>query len=281
MKTILVPTDFSSHATNAVMYAASLAGLLNAKVILFHSYHVPVAISEYSVILMAEPAIDQNTLDELQLLEKRVKEIAGNIPVETIIREDLLLDGIRAVVKEKEVDLLVLGTLGAKGLEEVLIGSHSAYILENVDCPVLIIPACASQKKLEKIIYATDFQFNDFRYINQLIDLARPSQAQIIITHISTHKKQDEELMAWFKEIAEPNIAYPFISFKSFTGDQVLDELCHAIKFLEADMVCMATARRSFFEKILHGSLTKKMAYHCEVPLLAFHLEESKKLYPV
>jgi nucleotide-binding universal stress UspA family protein len=198
--------------------------------------------------------------------------MAGQVPVETIVREDLLLDGIRAVIREREVDLLVMGTMGAKGLEEVLIGSHSAYVLENVDCPVLVVPACTSKRSIERIIYATDFQFNDFTYINQLIELARPFQAQIIVTHISTQAGDDEQLMAWFKEIAEPNIDYPFVSFRSFSGEHVLDELNHAVKFMEVDMVCMATARRGFFEKLFKGSLTKKMAYHCEVPLLAFHL---------
>jgi nucleotide-binding universal stress UspA family protein len=281
MKTILVPIDFSGHAANAVEYAASLAGLLAAKVILFHSYHVPVAISEYSVIMIADLAPAQETIQALEKLKTRVHEIAGDIPVETIIREDLLLDGIRAVIKEKQVDLLVLGTLGAKGLEEVLIGSHAAYILENVDCPVLIVPACATKRKIEKIIYATDFQFKDFTYINQLIEIARPFQAQIMITHISTREAQDEELMAWFKEVAEPNINYPFLSFRSFQGENVVDDLNHAIKYLDADMVCMATAHRSFFEKLFKGSLTKKMAYHCTVPLLAFHLGTSDKLYEV
>jgi len=278
MKTILVPTDFSSHATNATEYAAALAARINARLILFHSYHVPVAISEYSVIMMSEPALEAETARELENLARRVKEIAGQVPVETIMREELLLDGIQSLIEEKEVDLLVMGTMGAKGLEEVLIGSHSAYVMEHVNCPVLVVPACAPKKGLEKIIYATDFQFNDFTYINQLVELARPFGAEIIITHISTHAAKDEELMAWFREIAEPNIHYPFVSFRSFSGENVLDELSHAIKYLEADMVCMATAKRGFFEKIFKGSLTKKMVYHCEVPLLAFHLGESNRL---
>jgi len=278
MKTILVPTDFSRHATNAVEYAATLASWMNARLLLFHSYHVPVAVSEYSVILVSEPAQEAETSRQLAQLVKRVKEIAGNIPVETIVRQDLLLDGIQQVVHEQEVDLLVMGTMGARGLEEVLIGSHSAYVLENVTCPVLVVPACTSERKVEKLMYATDFQFNDFTYINQLIELARPFQAQIIITHISTHAAKDAELMAWFREIAEPNLDYPFVSFRSFNGGNVLDELSHAITYLDVDMLCMATAKRGFFEKLFKGSLTKKMAYHCEVPLLAFHLGDSNRL---
>lgn len=278
MKTILVPTDFSSHAANAVDYAATLAASLNAKLILFHSYHVPVAISEYSVIMISEPALDEETIQQLKQLEKRVQQIAAQVPVETITREDLLLDGIQAIIREKEVDLLVMGTRGAKGLEEVLIGSQTAYVLDKVDCPVIVVPSCATRRNIKSILYATDFQFNDFTFINQLVEIARPYQAQIIITHISTIAEKDEELMDWFREIAEPNINYPFLSFKSFNGENIEAELNQAIKYMEVDMVCMATTRKSFFEKIFKGSLTQKMAYHCQVPLLAFHLGESKKL---
>jgi nucleotide-binding universal stress UspA family protein len=278
MKTILVPTDFSSHATHAVEYAAALAARMQARLILFHSYHVPVAISEYSIGMMAEPAIEADTAQELQHQATRVQEIYRDLSLETILREDLLLDGIQAIIKDREVDLLVMGTIGATGLEEWLIGSYSAYVLEHVNCPVLVVPACASKNTISKIMYATDFQFNDFTYIHQLTEIARPFGAEVIIAHISTQVGKDEELMDWFREIAEPNLVYPLISFRTFHGEHVLDELNHAIKYLEADMVCMATVRRSFFEKIFNGSLTKKMAYHCQVPLLAFHLDGSNKL---
>lgn len=282
MKTIVVPTDFSTHAANALHYAAFLAGTLNAKIILFHAFHVPVAYTEVPATFIAQTDVKAEIGVELKKKAEGVQKAIGkSLPIECICREGLLINTIKEFMAEEKVDLLVMGTQGASGLEEILIGSHSAYMVEKINCPVLVIPASVTFFRLQKIMYATDFQFNDFMHINQVGEIARLYDAEILITHVSTNPKkaaEEEQLMDWFMEIAQTNISYRKIAFRTFTGGNVLDKLNEAVKALGIDMLCMSTVRRTFFEKIYHGSLTKKMAYHTGIPLLAFHIHETNRL---
>jgi hypothetical protein len=154
-----------------------------------------------------------------------------------------------------------MGTQGASGLEKALIGSYTAAILDQTTCPMLVVPANVSFKGIKKIMYATDFQFNDFKKINEVADLARFFDAEIIITHISTRPLEEENTMDWFMETAETNINYSNISFRSFTGEDISGQLTGLVKGMNVDLLCMSTLRRCFFEKLYKSSLTKKLVY--------------------
>ncbi|MDO1446718.1 universal stress protein [Rhodocytophaga aerolata] len=282
MKTILVPTDFSKHAANALAYAASLAEGLEAKIWLLHTYHVPAAYTEIPAAVQIEHDIEVDAEKELKQLIANLKRTRGSLfNIEYINKEGFLIDTLPELVKEKAVDLIVMGTQGASGLEQVLLGSYTADVVEKVDCPVLVIPAYAPFHKPEKIMYATDFQFNDFTCINQVADLAKAFDAEIEITHISIHEKnkeQEEDLMDWFMEIAESNIAYSKLSYRTFTGENVLEKLNATVTESGIELLCMSTVRRTFFEKIFNSSLTKKMVYQTQIPLLVFHIQEPNRL---
>lgn len=84
--------------------------------------------------------------------------------------------------------------------------------------------------------------------------------------------------MEWFREIAETNVAYVKVSYHTFTGDNVLERINAAIANDDIDILCMSTVRRTFFEKIFNSSLTKKMVYHTQIPLLVFHIQEPNRL---
>ncbi len=281
MKTIVVPTDFSGHSANALHYATSLADRLQARLVLFHAYHVPVTYSEVPAIV-SEQEIEAEAYLELKRMANQVQKAIGKfLHIECVNREGLLIDTVHEYIAENNVDLIVMGTQGASGLEEILIGSHSAYMLEKVKCPVLVIPAKAPFSTPKKIMYATDFQFKDFANINQAAEIAWLYDAEIVITHIAADPAkavEEEDLMDWFMEIAQTNIAYPKVSFHTFTGGNVLEKLNDAVKELGIDMLCMATVKRNFLEKLYYSSLTKKMAYHTRIPLLAFHINQANRL---
>lgn len=84
--------------------------------------------------------------------------------------------------------------------------------------------------------------------------------------------------MDWFMEIAETNIAYPKVSYRTFTGEDVLEQIHQSVTSSGIQMLCMSTVWRTFFEKFFKGSLTKKMIYQTQLPLLVFHIHEPNRL---
>jgi nucleotide-binding universal stress UspA family protein len=174
-----------------------------------------------------------------------------------------------------------MGTQGASGLEKVLLGSFTADVVEKVDCPVLVIPESATFHVPHRIMYATDFQFNDFSCLNQVSEIARVFDAEIIVSHISadlTKQQEEEDLMDWFMEIAETNISYPKLLYKTYTGENVLEKLNKAIDELGVEILCMSTVKRTFLERIFKSSLTKEMVYQTHHPLLVFHIQEPNRI---
>jgi nucleotide-binding universal stress UspA family protein len=269
MKTILVPTDFSKHSANALAYAASLA-------------EVPAAYTEIPAAVQIEHDIEADAEAELKRMTGQIKRARGSLfNIDYINKEGFLIDTLPEIIKEKAVDLIVMGTQGASGLEQLLLGSYTADVAEKVDCPLLVIPAHAAFRKPEKIMYATDFQFNDFQYINQVAAIAQAFDAEILITHISTrvtNKQEEEDLMDWFMEIAETNIGYTKVSYRIFTGENVFEKLNDTVRDGGVQLLCMSTVRRTFFEKLFNSSLTKKMVYQTQLPLLVFHIREPNRL---
>lgn len=281
MKTILIPTDFSKHSVNAIEYTASLFEKMNAKLVLVHSFQVPVTYTEVPVAVQTAEEIEIETDIELQRLVNQLRKKGSLKSIKHINREGLLMDTLQNLIKEEEADLIVMGTQGASGLEEILIGSQTAEVVEKVACPVLVIPENTTFKKPQKIMYATDFQFKDFVCINKAAEIAKAFEAEIIITHISAYQKnkeEEEDLMDWFMEIAATNVDYPKLSFQSTTGENVLEKLNIAVQELGVDILCMSNARRSFFERFYKSSLTKKMTNHTHIPLLAFHIHDTNRL---
>ncbi|QHT71304.1 universal stress protein [Rhodocytophaga rosea] len=278
MKTILIPTDFSTHSLNAIDYAASLAEKMPVKLILLHMYHVPVVYTEVPVVAITDQDFEAEADVELKRQVEHIQSSGKVKDVSYINREGLLVDTISDIAAENKVDLIVMGTQGASGLEKMLIGSYTAAILDETQCPVLIVPAGVSFKGIKKIMYATDFQFNDFTAINQVADIARFYDAEIVVTHISTAPAKEEATMDWFMEIAEANISYPNVTFRSFAGADVSGQLTGLVKGMNVDLLCMSTVRRTFFEKLYKSSLTKKMVYQAEIPILAFHVKEPNRL---
>src|SRR5688572_19902745 len=118
MQTIVVPTDFSPEARNAGFYAAELAKIFSARLVLFHAYMLPTPVSEVPYVMI--------TVDELQkeneiLLKKEVDHLTQTYGVETegIVRIGIPSDEIRALSEDLAIDLVVMGMKGAGGIDKI------------------------------------------------------------------------------------------------------------------------------------------------------------------
>ena len=129
MNTILVPTDFSKNAKNALDYAIVLAKKESAKIILVHAFHVLYITPDLPVEFLADEIdiVETTANKQLKVLSEKVK--SENLECEIINKQDFILDLILDVTKIKKPNLIVMGTKGASGLEEVFMGSNTAKII--------------------------------------------------------------------------------------------------------------------------------------------------------
>ena len=275
MKKILVPTDFSKTAENALFYAIELAKSEHAKLILLHvdqteitNPNVPYTI--YTEVIEAKKKEVKKEIDDLAL---KITQ-AGKINYESLVREGLVFETILNVIKEKEVDLVVMGTKGSGSLSNMILGSSTAKIIEKARCPVIAVPEGVEFNRIKKITYATEYHHSDIYCLKKIIEIAKPFNAQIDVLHISdTEQSPDSEkdMMKKFMNEVNEKVQYTNMSFQLLSGKKIEKVL---EKYLEKDstsMLALSTHQRDFFDKLFGKSITKHLAYHTKTPLLAFH----------
>ena len=276
MKTILAPTDFSRNSDNAITFIMELNKLLKAKVILFHAYLMPVLASDIPVLMPSDEELKKEAMKNIWSLKEKLQLEFPDADIETMLSEGYAEDEITLVCASKKADLVVMGTQGSSGLHEVLIGSITAAVMEDAECPVLAIPEKTQFKGLNKIVFATNYADNDIENVDQVIHLARKVDAEVILLHVSSRELDtayEYAAIETFKESVKKESHYEKVSFKLLESSDVIEGLNFYLDEIRADMIVMSMHHRTFFQKIFNRSKTKRMAFHTHIPLLAFHAE--------
>jgi nucleotide-binding universal stress UspA family protein len=278
MKKILVPTDFSDNAHNALNYATFIADKLKSQIILFNFFRVPLTAGEVPIDPSLIEELENESIDTLHQLKKDVLEKHPDLDIKCISSSGLdnEVNEICGVSDNNRVDLVVMGTKGASGITKALIGSNAAHVIDNSNCPVLAIPEFATFKGIKKIVYATDFQAADYQSIHFLKELASHFDAEIIIVHIADEHHSvihEANQLEQFKQDLSKITSTEKITFELIAGEDIQQRLNKLIEVNHADIISMSTHKRNLLQRLFDRSLTKKMAYHTHIPLLAFHIQ--------
>jgi nucleotide-binding universal stress UspA family protein len=282
MKTILVPTDFSANATHALNYAIEFVKHQNAKLILLHAYHIDFANSYVPVNL-----IEQDVQKAEKESNKKLNAIAAKIhhthkiPCEYISRQDMAVDAITELAKEKNIDLIIMGTKGASGLPGILFGSNTARVIEKAPCPVIAVPEGATFKTIKRITYASDYNHSDIEAIEKVVAIAKSYKAQLNVLHITEERQlteEEKENMQKFMENVQAKVAYNNLSFQIFHSENIEQKLEEYLEEESTDLLVMSTHQRNLLDKIFGKSVTKNLAFHTTVPLMAFHYKRKESV---
>ena len=141
---ILVPTDFSEYADDALDYAIALAKTLQARLTCLHVIHItPLAMDDYdtSGLVSYLEEIETDAQQRMQALLRRIHQ--EGLQGETVIIHDVPFQAILNTAKEKGADLIVMGTHGRTGLTHVLMGSVAERVVRLAPCPVLVTRGAA------------------------------------------------------------------------------------------------------------------------------------------
>ena len=274
MKQIVVPTDFSENANNAIEYAVALAQACQAEVKIVNIY-TP-AVTHFEV---ASPMIEGETESAKKVAEKQLQTIGqvissqfGDVKYSTRFVVGGLVNTLAEMARQGQADLIVLGTKGATGLSKVLFGSNAAKIIEHVPCAVMAIPQDCPFKVPQRIAYATDFNTAELQKIDQLITVARAFEAEIAMVHVTTAEEallSEEMLKRYFAQKIARLTSYENITYHLKYEDNIQRGLASFIGQTNTDLMALLTHQRTLFEKFYNPSLTKFMAYHTKIPLLA------------
>jgi len=276
IQTILVPTDFSAYARNAMKYAIKMAHTLEAELIFFHCTSVTgsrklLGLSESEI----KKTISHDAGKKLVLLDKEVKEVYDLLNInreltgtKTIVESgSLIVEEIIDAAKKNKADLIIMGTHGASGTERIF-GSNTSNVISKSSIPVLAIPKNYRYKIIHKIIYASDLG-NILTELKTIVPLAKTFCASIDVFNLCYEEIAEPE--EFFKNLITlldfPNLR--LMQLKRNLDKTVLRQLREYIDRHKSDLLVMFPAERDVLEKIFNGSKTEKLSYNIKVPLLS------------
>lgn len=270
---ILVPTDFSEVANNALNYALLLAKKINAEVSILYIKNIPLVDNSYPNAIYETyiSEIDEYTTKNFDKLKSKLLTESG---VKYTIQSSFgfINDEIQEYVANNEIDLIILGTTGTSGLEEILIGSNAASVVAKSIVPVLVIPPGAQFNEIKQIVYSSDFNEPEFPSLSRLAYFADLYEAEISILHVESENDKYFDIENNFFVKNKDQIAlnnWKVISVEEKDG--VMESINLFINEKQADLLVMAKHNRNFFDRIFHRSLSKQMAYHTKIPLLVLN----------
>lgn len=281
MFTILLPTDFSENSWNAIDYAIQFFKDENCNFILLNTY-TPATYNVNNVL--GAPAefgendpIQKASNDNLDAFLKRISETYGENPkhsFKTMSKFDTLVAAINQFKEENKADLIIMGTKGASGAEEVLFGTNTVDVLKRVKSPIIAVPSGYQYEKPEKILFPTDFEVNyDEFQIDVLKFIAIANQATLDILHVS-HDNVLSAKMQKRKEQLETKLEG--VNFKYHQKASV--NVTIAIEEFQTNeninLLAMVNNKHTFLERIFYSSNISLIGFHIKNPFLVMPAKE-------
>jgi nucleotide-binding universal stress UspA family protein len=277
MKKILFPTDFSETSKNAFIYALQLAKNINAEVITVHVYALPaVDYIDVPAYLMeiydtVELSNFENYKDEIPALRQIAQENnLEDIKISNILMDGDLISTVLRMVKDQNIDYVVMGTKGATGLKETFLGTSTGNIMTKTRATVLGIPEKSKYEPIKRIVFTTRFREKDLSALRKVLEIANGFDAQVDCLYVKTERSDVKEVVIadWKHLFREENVMFHILESNDVEGS-----ILQFISEHQSQMIALHSHKRGFFEGLFNHSLTQKLAFHVDIPLLAVHDE--------
>lgn len=275
---ILVPTDFSENAMKAALYAAEVAQRTNSRIFLLHACELgheairqPFGLHEkYDRLVM------ENRKAELSALKRSMLAVYAKINIRTEMTYGDAVDSILEFSESEKIDLIIMGTKGAGKVKERLAGTVAAKVAGKAKVPVLIVPEKYRIEKPDGIVFTTNHFERNKQELGIIVKMAKLFSSAI---HAVVFLDTDKANVGNYLEKGRQMNHYLSFLKKTYPGIDFTGELIEGKNFEnaiglyhtknETDIAAMITYPKGFWEKLMHKSVTKKMIYHSNLPVLA------------
>lgn len=274
MKKILVPTDFSNHAEYALKVAAQIARENDGEIILLHMLELPGQGSDAvgsgsdipEIMFFKNKAIEKlESLMDVSYLE--------GIQVSEAIQFEKAFEGIVNVSHKNNVDLIVMGSHGASGFQEMFIGSNTEKVVRSSDVPVLVIKEEDANFSVKKFVFASDFTEEIKSSFSKVVDFANNFKAHLNLVMINTPNNFKSTEVA--KKIMADFIGSFNVSDYTthiYNDTNVEKGVLNFAKSIDADLIGMSTHGRKGISHFFNGSISEDLVNHAQLPVVTFKI---------
>lgn len=281
MKKILVPTDFSEQAEYALEVAYDIAKKSDASIMLLNVVESPGGGASFDTMGGAstiDPMDNVFIVEMIDNMKKKMDEVVNDPRYNDIVLEHEVRVGnpftsISSDVVKHDVDLVVMGSKGSSGVEEVLIGSNTEKVVRRAKCPVLTVKNKIDINKVKDIVFASDFKDEQEEVIKELTKFQKLFDAKLHMVKINTPNNfgSDREINKQMQNFVDK------VNVENFTlniYNDVVEEdgIIYFADDIKADMIALATHGRTGLMHLLSGSIAEDVVNHSKRPVWTYRI---------
>lgn len=279
MKKILVPTDFSKTSINALEVAVEIAKKSNADITLLH---VVEEATPDSYAISGEWRDRENWEDKIftmRLIEKSKSQLEklvldpkySAVTLNGELRLGNAFHGMRTIITEHKVDLVVMGTQGRSGAADVVIGTNTERVVRHAKCPVLSINKKPTKVDFKNIVYATAMHKDEEVFSRMVKKTQQLYNSTVHLVRINTPGDfQRDYVVKDYMEKFAKKLGLKNYTINVFNDVTEEDGIIYFAETIDADMIAMATHGRTGFAHVLAGSIAEDVVSHAKRPVLTF-----------
>ena len=274
MKTIIVPTDFSPVANNAMNFAVDMALNINASILLLHVYQIPVSMTDVPVVLISADELKKSSEEKLESMKQSIDHItSGKLKIYTEAKIGDVVDELEDLCKHIQPFAVVMGTKGASGIERMLFGSTTLTAIRHLTWPVIVVPPGKEYGKgIKKIGFACDFkQVVETTPVQFIKKIVKEFNAELHVMNVDYENKQfkpetPEQSVLLHTLLEEVNPNYHFIN-----NIDIEDGINDFAENNNLDLLITIPKKHKLLEGLFRSSSTKQLITQSHVPVMCVH----------
>ncbi len=275
MRKIVLPTDFSENAMNALRYAAELFKYERADFFIVHAYADEVydhnTLVSRDIFEELKETTHKNSDAALEKIRSAIHEVSPNPrhTYTTLSKFGSLIDEVNDLVDQENIDVVVMGTKGKTNNRKLTFGSNTLQVLKYVKCPLLAIPSGCTYNRPENVLFPTNYLLPfKRRELKLLSTLTKSFRSVIHFLYVSGSKnlsiRQEDNKEFLKKSLVDVELYYHIEDAEDLTT--AINEF---IEKKSIDFLVMVNSRHSYLESILYQSTIDKIGLHVKIPFLA------------
>lgn len=278
MKNIIVLIDNSINSKHLALSAMNIALKIGAHITLAHAAKKP-SENAYPQAMNLENLDEREGLesiaDEIRIKVAKSRYSGSIINVQCIVHDGSVIDLLDEHTSEGAVDLVVIGSHQSGEWEKVIFRTKMQDILEDIGCPILVIPKKFIVSDIHQIIFAVDLSINYKRALKYVVAFSAPFRASVVVNHVSRfgfpEKPSEEDLYREVNLNLDPDL--PPVTFHSIRSGNVKTALLETMESGKVDLLCLVHKNYNLLRGIFHRSISKQLADNSLVPIMV--LQES------
>lgn len=274
MKKILIPTDFSKYADEAIEVGAQIAKKNDCEIILIHMLELPGQ--------MNDAITGATSIPEVMLFKRKAEETLKNIKnrpylsgikISEVVRLDGAYHGINNYIKQNSMDLIIMGSHGATGINEIIIGSNTEKVVRQSETPVLVIKNKINEFNVQNIVFASDFSKDIKKPFQKVLDFNKIFKSKLNLVMICT-PNSFKSTSAARKIVADfvADFDMPEYTFEIHNESNIEKGIINYADEKNADLIALCTHGRTGLGHFFTGSISEDLVNHATKPILTFKI---------